>query len=335
MGHTSRVVPIVTALQALGIEVHIACNAAQKEFLARELNNISYWHLPGYDVSYPQTDKSFTLHLLQQLPRIIKKIKYEQQWLAKHLQYEKYDAIISDNRYGFRSSTIPSYIICHQPNVQAARLQTLVRRVHTKLLRQFSQVWIPDSALHNNLSGILSDNSELSSIFIGTLSRLIAKERQIKSGTVLVVLTGPQAAKQYLHDYVLSQLANSTWQLTFVGADVTQKNQNATYAGIVMASTLCDLYASHQVIISRSGYSTIMDLAALELPAILIATKGQTEQEYLADRMEKANWHSGFVVPPDDLAKRIEVHIKRAFSPMPVAESTMLASALAITFAKP
>lgn len=37
-----------------------------------------------------------------------------------------------------------------------------------------------------------------------------------------------------------------------------------------------------KVVISRSGYSTIMDLAALGKKAILVPTPGQTEQEYLA-----------------------------------------------------
>ena len=36
---------------------------------------------------------------------------------------------------------------------------------------------------------------------------------------------------------------------------------------------------------ARSGYSTIMDLAALRKKAILIPTPGQTEQEYLAERL--------------------------------------------------
>ena len=40
-----------------------------------------------------------------------------------------------------------------------------------------------------------------------------------------------------------------------------------------------------EVVICRSGYSTIMDLAVLKLPAVLIPTPGQTEQEYLAERL--------------------------------------------------
>tara|TARA_R110000868_G_scaffold7638_6_gene40832 strand:- start:120 stop:413 length:294 start_codon:yes stop_codon:yes gene_type:complete len=37
-----------------------------------------------------------------------------------------------------------------------------------------------------------------------------------------------------------------------------------------------------EMILCRSGYSSIMDLAALGKKAILIPTKGQTEQIYLA-----------------------------------------------------
>ena len=36
------------------------------------------------------------------------------------------------------------------------------------------------------------------------------------------------------------------------------------------------------MVICRSGYSTLMDLAALSKKSILVATPGQTEQEYLA-----------------------------------------------------
>ena len=35
-------------------------------------------------------------------------------------------------------------------------------------------------------------------------------------------------------------------------------------------------------IISRSGYSTIMDLITIQQKAVLVPTPGQTEQEYLA-----------------------------------------------------
>ncbi len=39
---------------------------------------------------------------------------------------------------------------------------------------------------------------------------------------------------------------------------------------------------SSEIILSRPGYSTVMDLALLGKKAIFVPTPGQTEQEYLA-----------------------------------------------------
>ncbi len=42
-----------------------------------------------------------------------------------------------------------------------------------------------------------------------------------------------------------------------------------------------------EIVISRSGYTTIMDLAVLEKKAFFIPTPGQYEQEYLAKRLKE------------------------------------------------
>ena len=42
-----------------------------------------------------------------------------------------------------------------------------------------------------------------------------------------------------------------------------------------------------ELVISRSGYTTILDLARLEMKAFFIPTPGQTEQEYLAKILDK------------------------------------------------
>ena len=46
-----------------------------------------------------------------------------------------------------------------------------------------------------------------------------------------------------------------------------------------------------EYVISRSGYSTIMDIAALSKKSILVATPGQSEQEYLANYLMKKSLH--------------------------------------------
>ena len=57
-----------------------------------------------------------------------------------------------------------------------------------------------------------------------------------------------------------------------------------------MASTaLNEAILESGVFIGRSGYSTVMDLARLGKPALLIPTPGQTEQEYLANKFLREN----------------------------------------------
>ena len=50
-------------------------------------------------------------------------------------------------------------------------------------------------------------------------------------------------------------------------------------------TNLNEAMAASEMVICRSGYSTIMDLAILGKKAVFIPTPGQTEQEYLAERL--------------------------------------------------
>ena len=48
-----------------------------------------------------------------------------------------------------------------------------------------------------------------------------------------------------------------------------------------------ELVSKSKNIICRGGYSSLMDLVALDRNAFLVPTPGQTEQEYLADYLTK------------------------------------------------
>ena len=59
------------------------------------------------------------------------------------------------------------------------------------------------------------------------------------------------------------------------------KNKIAV-ANHLSATSLSKIIQQSEMVICRSGYTSIMDLIKLQQKAILIATPGQTEQEYLA-----------------------------------------------------
>jgi predicted glycosyltransferase len=51
-----------------------------------------------------------------------------------------------------------------------------------------------------------------------------------------------------------------------------------------------EMVTGSESIISRSGYTTIMELITLKCSALLIPTPGQTEQEYLARYLAEKGW---------------------------------------------
>ncbi|MGB1318286.1 MAG: glycosyltransferase, partial [Flavobacteriales bacterium] len=57
------------------------------------------------------------------------------------------------------------------------------------------------------------------------------------------------------------------------------------------ASELEREMARASLVVSRSGYSTIMDLSALGKKAAFVPTPGQTEQEYLAKKFSSEGKH--------------------------------------------
>jgi len=66
-------------------------------------------------------------------------------------------------------------------------------------------------------------------------------------------------------------------------------NEKVEVVNYMLAEQLQLAFSESEVILSRSGYSTIMDLAKLEKKAFFIPTPGQFEQEYLANRMDELN----------------------------------------------
>ena len=64
-----------------------------------------------------------------------------------------------------------------------------------------------------------------------------------------------------------------------------------------------------EFIISRCGYTTVMEILSLQKKSILIPTPGQTEQEYLANHLLKQNWCYTFEQKDD-----FEFHLQKAKS---------------------
>ena len=67
----------------------------------------------------------------------------------------------------------------------------------------------------------------------------------------------------------------------------TYQKDNLTIINFLTTPLLEQALNESKLVISRSGYTTLMDLAALEKKAFFIPTPGQFEQEYLAKQLKK------------------------------------------------
>ncbi len=290
LGHTTRCVPIIRAIAALGHQVLFAGNERQQAFIRLIFPDIRMFMLEGYAVRYSR--RALLLTLLWQIPRLLGVIRREHNWLRRLATAEKIDGVISDNRYGLWHPHIPSVIITHQPGVQTGLGQlsdALARKMHYHFLRRFKAVWIPDAPGRPGLAGSLSHQPILprNTAYMGWLSQFRKRPAyEGKSKHILILLSGPEPQRRVLADALWHQAQTVQEQIVFVEgrADATRGKipPHIRYIPLAGGEALQVLLEAAEMVVCRSGYSTLMDLALLCKKAVLIPTPGQTEQEYLA-----------------------------------------------------
>lgn len=296
LGHTTRCVPIIRSLQALGHEVVFAGDKKQQSFIRQSFPQIDVRFLQGYRVRYSRYMLMFTL--LWQLPRLLNTIRKEHQWLKDILSRENIDGIISDNRYGLWNPKKPSVIMTHQPAVMSglgAVMDARIRYLHYRYLSRFRQVWIPDLPGQHSLAGQLSHPSSLprNCRYIGWLTQFKPREHHEKKDYVLILLSGPEPQRTMLADKLWEQAKMLMRRIVFVegreGITRTDASPLIRHIALAGGEQLQSLIEEAALVICRSGYSTLMDLALLGKQAVLIPTPGQTEQEYLARYLAAQN----------------------------------------------
>ena len=140
------------------------------------------------------------------------------------------------------------------------------------------------------LSGKLS-KSRRNTFNIGLLSRFYASEiKDIPiTNDLLIILSGPEPQRTILEELLLSEALKTELKTLILlgkpGEKIHKEIKNVTLISHLPDDEFSRLIRSSKIVISRPGYSTLMDLAILGKKAIFIPTPGQTEQEYLAKRL--------------------------------------------------
>ncbi|WP_147678326.1 glycosyltransferase [Algibacter pacificus] len=291
LGHATRCIPIINALIANNFEPVIASDGVALALLKKEFPDVKCLELPSYNVTYAKNGKHFKLKLIKDSPKLLKAIKAEKKVVKHIIEAEKIEGIISDNRLGVRSKKVPSVFITHQLNVLSGSTTWLSTKMHQKIINKFDACWVPDTAGEINLSGKLGHikRFEIPTTYIGPLSRFTKKDTEIKND-IMVLISGPEPQRSMLEEHLLEVLRLYKGKIVFVkgvmeSEQTMQVNGNMTIYNFMTSALLEQTINESELIISRSGYTTVMDLAKLNKKAIFIPTPGQFEQEYLAERL--------------------------------------------------
>jgi len=297
LGHATRCIPIIRELLAQNVEVILAADKRPYELFAKEFPELEILRLPGYTILYPR-ERKMVRGIIAQSPRILWSAISEHRSLRELIRRKKIDAVISDNRFGLFSRRIPSIYLTHQISISMPTrlrwLAGLVRHMHRLAIERYTECWIPDFAGAENLSGSLSHGCPLpvNASFVGPLSRFRRGTGGTEEFEVIAVLSGPEPQRTIFEEKVVEQLKSFRAKSLIIRGmpELTQRmriSDSLTVISHLDSSSLCAAIRSSTVVIARPGYSTLMDLAVLGKPAILVPTPGQTEQEYLAEALEE------------------------------------------------
>ncbi len=292
LGHIARSIPLISYLRQFQCQIFIAATLEQRKMLEQEFNGLIYVQIEGYNVRYGSTNNQLAITILRQIPRLYGVIRRENAWLCDQMNIYGFDLVISDNRYGLYHPKTFSVFITHQLSIISGLgsfADYLLRKMHYQWIRRFNACWVPDSAGIPNLSGMLGHPALMPphTTYLGPISRLEPVPGNDPLD-LLIILSGPEPQRTMLESILMVQLQSFTGSWFMIrGIPSEQPASNPFSVNYLGMAELTQAISNADMVITRSGYTSIMDLVKLQKKAILIPTPGQTEQEYLADYMQE------------------------------------------------
>jgi uncharacterized protein (TIGR00661 family) len=291
LGHATRCIPIIKELDNLGCEVIIAADKLTFSLLKKEFPSLQFISLGGYHIKYSHNKKWLPFKIMSQVPKLLRRIKMETKWLKKTIVQYQIDGIISDNRFGLYSTKVPCIYITHQLAIQTGTIigDFLAQKLHYYFIKKYQECWVPDFT-NEGLAGKLSHPKKVPEnvSYIGALSRFEKSPDIGKIYDVLVLISGPEPQRSIFEKMILSSVIDLPGKTFIVRGlpsateEIAAPNDFIKIKNHLDASSLNKVLQQSKLVISRSGYTTVMDLIKLGSKAILVPTPGQTEQEYLA-----------------------------------------------------
>lgn len=289
LGHASRSSVLIKQFLENGNKVELVSSGSALNYLLKAFPQVRAHNL-GHDAIVYPVYTPFWLSMLVQQSKFMRSIRAEQKIVSAIANEFKPDLIISDNCYGVYSSNCKSVLMTHQLHIKTPFLQKTAQTKIHRLLHPFDEIWIPDFETEKNLSGELSHPplANKTCLYIGPLSLLKKTDQPDLRYAYCAVISGPEKQRTVFENKVVNFFNTKSEKCCLIrgltsGADQRPGKLNPMHESFAFLQNeqLIEKMNSAEIIIARSGYSTIMDLAVLQKKSLLFPTPGQTEQAYL------------------------------------------------------
>jgi predicted glycosyltransferase len=294
LGHATRCIPVIHELRKRGSDVLIASSGDALALLKAEFPGSKFIDLPAYRPIYPE-DTSMVMKIMVQTPRFASVVNKEHLIIEKAVKELKVDVVISDNRFGCWSDSVKSIFITHQRKILMPPrtwplVSTFVNSQNRKRISKFSEVWVPDQPGSGLTKAFEADHLSPCR-FVGWLSRFRSQSDNTRKYAVVALVSGPEPQRRLVHEKILTQLIQLDLKSLLVAGEprraYREMNGQVEIVNHLSSAELEAALRSARLVVSRSGYSTIMDLIALSQKAAFIPTPQQPEQIYFADYLKE------------------------------------------------
>lgn len=310
LGHVTRSIPVIRYFVARGWRVLLASSGAGADLLRREFPDLTVFELPDYGILYPS--KNMYWNMAIQLWQMHKAIWLEKRAIGRICREHQVDLVVSDARLGAAQRGVKSVIITHHLHfpLPLRLFEWFADNWMRFFYMQFDEIWVPDYGSEKNLSGDLSHLfKSRKHYFIGALSRF-RKMAVTPRYDLCFMLSGPEPQRTLLEQKIVQQWSQRApvRAILIRGSEQAEPLPALPSMEVIPLATsevLNEIMCASQLIVCRSGYSTLLDLSVIGGRALLIPTPGQPEQEYLARELQRKQLF--FTVTQDalDLQKHI------------------------------
>jgi UDP:flavonoid glycosyltransferase YjiC (YdhE family) len=304
LGHAGRMVVLASAFKERQHNVFIGSVKRHHFLFNSEINGLTCIDFKGFKPVYSKILPQYFMIFLQ-LPVLFYYIVYEHYRLKRIIREFNIDIVISDNRLGLWNSSTRSIYVTHQLRISFPRLIKWLEWTgiifQRFFIKKFDLCLIPDLPGNLNLTGRLSHDLRLpdNTRFIGILSRFnpqssdIGKKQRTSFNTL--ILSGPEPQRSVLRQKVVNRFKSLNLPLIILEGKPGNASEKKIETNIISynhlsSSDMQKILSDSAFIISRSGYSTVMELISMNRTALLVPTPGQTEQEYLAGYLSARGW---------------------------------------------